>query len=132
MLAAQESSGTYSVQLLANMSRFVVADVTDARSIPHELSHIVPFLPSVPVRPIILAGEHEYSMFEYWSGYSTMLPVFEYDDKDDLIDNIEEALLKPIEEWEADYDEKRVLEEEIARLRSELAKRDAESTSETD
>jgi uncharacterized protein YjbI with pentapeptide repeats len=117
---------TETVQLLANMSRFVVADVTDAKSIPQELSSIVPHLPSVPVRPIMLAGEREYAMFEHWTGYNTMLPVFEYDDRDHLIENMEKALIRPVEEWEAGYDKTKALEEENARLRAELAAREAD------
>ena len=101
---------TETVQLLASMSRFVVADLTDAKSIPQELSHIVPFLPSVPVRPIILAGQLEYAMFEHWTGYSTMLPVFEYQDQEHLVENIEQQLLAPVEEWEAGHDKTKALE----------------------
>ncbi len=111
---------TETVQLLANMSRFVVADVTEAKSVPQELIHFIPFLPSVPVRPIFLSSEHEYSMFEHWTGYNTMLPVFKYEDRQHLIDNIHEAIIKPVEEWEAGYDDKKALEDENARLRAEI------------
>jgi uncharacterized protein YjbI with pentapeptide repeats len=127
---------TETVQLLASMSRFVVADVTDARSIPQELSHIVPFLPSVPIRPIILAGHHEYAMFEHWTRFRTVLPVFEYRDQAHLVGNIEQQLIAPVEEWEASYDKTKALEKasrekdeallvkdrQLAALRAEIEK----------
>jgi len=113
---------TETVQLLASMSRFVVADVTDAKSIPQELAKIIPNLPSVPVRPIILTSEAPYAMFGDWSAFNSMLPVYRYKDQNHLIDNIEEALIKPVEQWEAGYDKTRALEEEVARLRAENAK----------
>ena len=90
---------TETVQLLANMARFVIADLTDAKSIPQELSHIIPFLPSVPIRPIIVKGEDAYSMFEHWEKYESVLPVYEYKDQQQLIGDIESAILKPIEDW---------------------------------
>jgi uncharacterized protein YjbI with pentapeptide repeats len=39
------------VTLLARLSRFIIADITEPRSVPHELAAIVPNLPSVPVMP---------------------------------------------------------------------------------
>ncbi len=131
-----KSSGrdlTETVQLLANMSRFVVADVTDAKSIPQELLSIVPHLPSVPIRPIILAGQREYAMFEHFAPYPWMLPLFEYNDRTHLLENIEEGILSPVMEWEAgskkkdDLEEQlRARDEEIERLRAALDARESE------
>lgn len=107
---------TETVQLLANMAKFVIADITDAKSIPQELSHIIPLLPSVPVQPILLASEKEYAMFEHWRSFTTVLPEFLYLDKQDLLDNLESKILQPIGAWRKDQDEISVLKERIKEL----------------
>lgn len=121
---------TETVALLASMSRFVVADVTDAKSIPQELAEIVPRLPSVPVQPILLRGDPGYAMFEHWKGYRTMLPVFEYRDQAHLLDNVRQAILEPVQAWEAEttkqaslQDELKAKDEEIVKLRAMLQAR---------
>jgi pentapeptide repeat protein len=89
---------TETVSTLAHLSRFVIADITDARSIPQELSAIIPTLPSVPVQPIIQAGAAEYGMFEHFKRYAWVLPIFQYDDPMQLMSEIEAAIIRPAEE----------------------------------
>jgi hypothetical protein len=60
---------TESVTLWARMCSFIVADLTDPSSVPHELASIIPFLPSVPVFPIIKADDRPYAMFEHLLRY---------------------------------------------------------------
>jgi hypothetical protein len=54
------------ITLLARMARFVIADISDAKSVLQELRAIVPDLPSVPVQPIILAMQEEPGMFDFY------------------------------------------------------------------
>ena len=53
----------------ARLCSFIIADLTDPSSVPHELASTVPFLPSVPVFPIIMSEAKHYAMFEHLSRY---------------------------------------------------------------
>jgi hypothetical protein len=91
---------TETIQLLASMCRFVLADLTDAKSIPQELSQIVPLLPSVPVQPILLSTQREYVLFEHWRRFPNVLLEFLYDDRDHLLDHLESGVIDPVKAWE--------------------------------
>jgi hypothetical protein len=88
---------TETVSLLARMSRFVIADLTEARSIPQELATIVPDLPSVPVQPILLATEREYSMFEHFKRYPWVLPDYLYTSIEGLLAALKIGVIDPAE-----------------------------------
>jgi len=60
---------TESVTLWARMCSFIIVDLSAPSSVPHELASVVPFLPSVPVYPVIGSGERPYSMFEHLLRY---------------------------------------------------------------
>ena len=77
---------TGTVETLARMARFVIADLTDPSSIPHELATIVPFLRTTPVLPFRLAGSGGFSMFEdLQRTYPWVLKTHEYQDSQSLI-----------------------------------------------
>ncbi len=82
--ASKDVTGT--VETLARMARFIIADLTDPSSIPHELATVVPFLRTTPVLPIRLDGSRGYSMFEdLWHSYPWVLEPHDYRDSETLI-----------------------------------------------
>jgi hypothetical protein len=88
---------TETVSTLAHMARFVIADITDARSIPQELMAIVPHLPSVPVQPLLLASQHEYGMFESFRAYPWVLEPFRYENQNHLLASLGDLVISPAE-----------------------------------
>jgi hypothetical protein len=75
-----------------------VADLTDPRSIPQELMAIVPFLPSVPVRPLIQASQEPWSMWDNLERYPWVLPPYRYGSAEDLMAVIDDQVIRPAEE----------------------------------
>jgi hypothetical protein len=111
---------TETVSTLAHLSRFIVADVTDPRSIPQELMHILPQLPSVPVQPILLEGQEEWAMLADLKRTGRILPTFRYRDLDAVRRDLRERILAPAEDWLRGFRDVRDPLQEIARLREEI------------
>jgi hypothetical protein len=110
---------TETVSTLAHMARFVIADITDARSIAHELQHIVPNLPSLPVQPLLLSSQEEYGMFEHFRNFPWVLPVYHYDSPVTLLETLQEKVISPAEAKSKEIAERRrALEEEMSARRA--------------
>ena len=89
---------TETISTLAHMARFVIADITDAMAVPIELKHIVPMLPSVPVQPLILDSQYEYTLFDHIRGFCSVLEPYRYENQSQLLATIEEKVIAPAEE----------------------------------
>lgn len=85
------------ITLLARMARFVIADVSDAKSVLQELRGIVPNLPSVPVQPIIVSTQDEPGMFDYYRPYPWFLKTYRYATTHQLITDLNERVIRPAE-----------------------------------
>jgi hypothetical protein len=95
------------ITLLARMARFVVADISDAKSVLQELRAIVPDLPSVPVQPIILATQEEPGMFDFYWGRPSFLKVHRYASQEQLIADLGEKVITPAEAKAEELGERR-------------------------
>lgn len=85
------------VSTLAHMARFVIADITDARSVPQELQKTIPHLTSVPVQPILLSSSKEYGLFQDFTPYPWVLKIHRYNNIEDLIESLAEKVIAPAE-----------------------------------
>jgi hypothetical protein len=85
------------ITLLARMARFIIADISDAKSVLQELRTIVPNLPSVPVQPVIVATQEEPGMFDFYCHFPSFLKVHSYDNQEQLIGDLSERVILPAE-----------------------------------
>jgi hypothetical protein len=82
---------------LASVSRFVIADLSEPKSLPAELQAIVPQFPSLPVAPIIEAGEREYAVADHILRRQSVRPVVPYRDEAHLTAILDSEILRPAE-----------------------------------
>jgi hypothetical protein len=88
---------TETVRLLANLSHFVIVDITNPRSTPLELKAAVPDY-MVPFAPILQEGEKPFAMFEdLQNQYDWVLDVIIYPSVDRLIQVLKKEIVRPAE-----------------------------------
>ena len=89
---------TETVRLLANLSKFVIVDITNPRSTPLELQAAVPDY-MVPFVPILEKDHDPFAMFvDLQNKYDWVLkPVIEYSSIDRLVEVFEEEIVRPAE-----------------------------------
>jgi uncharacterized protein YjbI with pentapeptide repeats len=89
---------TETISTLAHMARFVIVDLTDPRSVPHELASIVPNLRSVPFLQLIHADQRPYAMFSDLERLPSVMTPIRYKNERLLISNISALIIHPAEE----------------------------------
>ncbi len=89
---------TETVSTLAHLARFVIADLTDPRSVPQELTAIIPRLLSVPVRPLLLGSQSEWGMFSDLLRYPQVIPPLHYTNDAMLLSCLESDVIAPAEQ----------------------------------
>ena len=90
---------TETVSTLAHLARFIIADLTEPNSIPHEVATIIPQC-KVPLQPLLIqsAAIREYSMFRDLTLYPWVLPIFRYQDTMSLLASLKEHVIFPAEQ----------------------------------
>ena len=99
---------TETVSTLAHLARFIIVDLTDPSSAPHEVATVipqtvVPVLPLLTLQPLIVDGKaverREYAMFEdLRRRYHWVLPTFRYQDIPDLLASLQVQVIEPAEQ----------------------------------
>lgn len=94
---SQDLTGT--VSALANISRFIIADLTDPSCSPYEIGLVAPYMK--PIKPLFqpsTAARHEFAMFQdLRKRYSWVLPVYRYKDRESLLTSLKEKVIAPAE-----------------------------------
>ncbi len=82
------------ITTLAGMARFVIADLTDAKSVLQELMAIAPTMPSLPVQSLLIESQEEPGMLDLFHHYPWFLTPQRFRDTDDLLDRLA-AVVQP-------------------------------------
>jgi uncharacterized protein YjbI with pentapeptide repeats len=92
---------TETITLPARMSRFILADISDPMSTPHELATIVPSV-AIPIMPLLEERFEDrtsapYSMFRDLIKYHWVLRLHRYIDAEELIISLPQEIVGPAE-----------------------------------
>lgn len=82
------------IEMLASLVRYVLADVTDYKSVLQELRGIVADSPSITVQPIIVEGQEEPGMWDFFKHYPWFRTTVVYRDADELARRLDNGLLE--------------------------------------
>jgi Pentapeptide repeats (8 copies) len=86
------------IKTLAGMARFMIADLTDAKSVLQELQAIVPDFPSLAVRLLIKSSQSEPGMLDFIRRFPWVIEdAYEYEDEKDVIPFIKDHVIVPAE-----------------------------------
>jgi len=83
---------TETIKVLAGLSAFVIADITDPKSVPLELQATVPDY-QIPFVPIIQEGQTPFGMFSDLGKYPWVLKLVTYSSIDELTGGFRKAIL---------------------------------------
>jgi Pentapeptide repeats (8 copies) len=89
---------TETLRILAGLSRFVIADVTDPQSVPAELQEVVPAV-MVPFVPIVERGKKPFRLLDdLWIKHRDwFFEPIHYSSLDALVKVLDEEIIKPAE-----------------------------------
>jgi hypothetical protein len=95
---AKNQTTVETIKTLASIARFVIADLTDARSVLQELQAIVPQSPSVAVRLLIKRSKRKYGMLDHFKQFRSVVEnTYEYEDLAEVIASIKDNIILPAE-----------------------------------
>jgi uncharacterized protein YjbI with pentapeptide repeats len=86
------------INTLAGLARFVIADLTDAKSVLQELTSIVSQRPLLPIQPILVASQEEPGMLDYFRAHNSFLKTVRYREKEKLLKSLKVKVILPAEE----------------------------------
>jgi hypothetical protein len=84
------------LRYIASMALYMIADFTDAHSIPMEVQAVIPGL-KLPVQPILSEPEDEWSMFQDFRNCPWILQPFKYKNPEEAKESVLSRIINPVE-----------------------------------